>query len=87
MGGTSESRTMSFEPFPDFGHRVGHEKVVDENEKSPRAVRTEFVENLHETRLLKPFEGRGGLPPALADLLREFVLRATPLRAPVVSER
>lgn len=87
MGGTSEIRTTIFEPFPDFGHRVRHEKVVDENEKSPRAVRTELVENLHETALLKPFEGRGGPPPALADLLCELVLRATPLGAPVVSER
>jgi hypothetical protein len=87
MRGTSESRTTSFEPFPDFCHRVSDEKVVDEDEKSARAVRTKIVENLHETALLKPFEGRGGLPPGLANLLRELVLRATPLGAPVVSER
>jgi hypothetical protein len=87
MGETSEIRTTIFEPFPDFGLRVRDEKVVDENEKSPRAVRTELVENLDEAATFKPIQNRGDLRSTHSGLLGEVALRATPLGAPEVSEQ
>ena len=79
MSCTSEIRTTIFEPFPDFGHRVGHEKVVDDNEQSARAVRTELVENLDETATLEPIQNRGDFRSTHSGLLGEVALRAEPL--------